>query len=91
MPSTQPRLPGSRGSSSSAFGAEVGSDVAAVAAVALTADGDERGTWTLTGPEALTYGDVAAHLSVLLGRSIEYVDVPDEQARSALRVQGAAS
>ena len=63
-------------------------DVAAVAAVALTTEGHEGSTWTLTGPEALTYGDVASRLSTLLGRRVEYVDVPDEQARAGLLQAG---
>jgi uncharacterized protein YbjT (DUF2867 family) len=50
-------------------------DVAAVAVAALLAPGDHRGrAWTPTGPEALTYGEVAETLSTVLGRRITYRD-----------------
>jgi uncharacterized protein YbjT (DUF2867 family) len=63
-------------------------DVAAVAAVALTADGHEGQTYLITGPEAITYGHVAAELSTATGRRIEFVDVPDEAARQSLLATG---
>src|SRR5215211_3098346 len=50
-------------------------DIAAVAARALTEDGHEGQTYTLTGPEALSYHDVAAKLSRATGREIKYVPV----------------
>ncbi|HEX2037919.1 MAG TPA: SDR family oxidoreductase [Chloroflexota bacterium] len=59
-------------------------DVADLAAVVLTEDGHAGQTYVLTGPEALTYEEIAAHLSRASGRTIEFVDVPDEAARAAL-------
>jgi uncharacterized protein YbjT (DUF2867 family) len=59
-------------------------DVAAVAAVALTEDGHAGRTHDVTGPEALSYADVAAKLSRALGREVAYVDVPDDAVRDAL-------
>jgi uncharacterized protein YbjT (DUF2867 family) len=59
-------------------------DVAAVAAVLLTEPGQEGVELDLTGPEALSYGDVAAKLSVLLGRQVNHVSVDDAAVRSAL-------
>jgi uncharacterized protein YbjT (DUF2867 family) len=59
-------------------------DVAAVAAVALTADGHGGQTYVLTGPEAITYQRVARELSAVTGRSVGYVDIPDEAATAAL-------
>jgi uncharacterized protein YbjT (DUF2867 family) len=47
-------------------------DVADVAFLALTAPGHERQAYTLTGAEALTYGEVAAVLSAVLSREIRY-------------------
>ncbi|MCL3862875.1 NmrA family NAD(P)-binding protein [Actinotalea sp. K2] len=48
-------------------------DVAAVAARALADPAAHRGrAWTVTGPRALTYGEVARILSDELGRSIRY-------------------
>jgi uncharacterized protein YbjT (DUF2867 family) len=56
-------------------------DVAAVAAVVLSADGHEGKTYELTGPEAITYQRIAEELSAVAGRPIEFVDVPEEAAR----------
>jgi uncharacterized protein YbjT (DUF2867 family) len=38
----------------------------------------------VTGPEALSYDDVAAKLTQTMGRRISYADVPDYAARQAL-------
>ncbi|HWS85430.1 MAG TPA: SDR family oxidoreductase [Pyrinomonadaceae bacterium] len=57
-------------------------DIAAVAARALTEDGHEDQTYTLTGPEALSYHDIAAKLSEATGRTIDYVPVSPEQFRA---------
>lgn len=63
-------------------------DVAEVAAVALVAEGPDAQVLTLTGPEPLTYGQVAHQLSAAIGRPVDYVDVPDEEARSQLVAAG---
>lgn len=59
-------------------------DVAAVAATLLTEPGHEGETYEVTGPEALSYGDVAAKLSAAMDRKIAYVDVPDDAVRGSL-------
>jgi uncharacterized protein YbjT (DUF2867 family) len=59
-------------------------DVAATAAVVLRDDGHEGRTYELTGPEAITFHDVAAHLSDLTGRQVRFVPVPDAAAREGL-------
>jgi uncharacterized protein YbjT (DUF2867 family) len=63
-------------------------DVAAAAAAVLTAvprsSDAEAATHVLSGPEAIGYDDVAAHLSAALGRRIEFVPVPDAAAGAAL-------
>ena len=59
-------------------------DVAAVAAVALTDEGHDGETYTLTGPEAITFDRVAEGLSAVAGRHVQFVPVPDEAARQAL-------
>jgi uncharacterized protein YbjT (DUF2867 family) len=59
-------------------------DIAAVADVVLTQDGHAGATYDITGPEALSYHDVAAKLSSALGREITYVAVPDDAVRSSL-------
>jgi uncharacterized protein YbjT (DUF2867 family) len=63
-------------------------DVAAVAAVVLTEEGHAGGQYDLTGPEAISNADVAAKLSTALGRSVNYVDVPDNAVREALLKAG---
>lgn len=59
-------------------------DVAAAAAVALRDDGHEGRTYELTGPEAITFDEVAARLSDLTGRPVRFVPVPDAAAREGL-------
>ena len=54
-------------------------DVGAAAAAVLTTPGPDGGTYVLTGPEAITYAQVAAELSAATGREVEFVDIPDEQ------------
>ncbi|MCA0455473.1 MAG: SDR family oxidoreductase [Chloroflexi bacterium] len=49
-------------------------DIAAVAVYALTADQHESQKYTLTGPEALDYTQVALKLSHVLERSIRYTN-----------------
>jgi uncharacterized protein YbjT (DUF2867 family) len=56
-------------------------DVADVAAATLTRPGHEGRTYTLTGPEALSFGEVAARLSKAAGQDIRYpATTPDEMA-----------
>jgi uncharacterized protein YbjT (DUF2867 family) len=59
-------------------------DVAEVAAECLTGDGHDGRTYTLTGPEAITFHRVADELSAATGRPVAYVDVPDADARRAM-------
>jgi uncharacterized protein YbjT (DUF2867 family) len=51
-------------------------DVAAVAVAALTSDGHVDKTYTITGPEALSFQEVAQKLAAATGRSVTYQDVP---------------
>ncbi len=59
-------------------------DVATVAAALLTESGHQEGIYDVTGPEALSYQDVAGKLSRHLGRQINFVDVPDDAVRQTL-------
>jgi uncharacterized protein YbjT (DUF2867 family) len=63
-------------------------DVAAVAARALATNVHEGKTHVLTGPEALTFEDVAARLSAVTGRMVEFVDVPEQAAREQMLENG---
>ena len=63
-------------------------DIAAVAGAVLTSEGHEDRVYELTGPEALTYTQVAERLSVQLGRQITYVNVPDGAAHQSMVSMG---
>jgi uncharacterized protein YbjT (DUF2867 family) len=62
-------------------------DVAALAVRALTGDGHEHQTYVVTGPEALSYRQIAQTMSDVLGRRIEYHDIPAEDLKRR-EVQG---
>ena len=47
----------------------------------LTSPGHEDQTYVLTGPEALSYADVAARVSAVFAREVDYEDLPDQVAR----------
>jgi len=63
-------------------------DIAAVAKAALTEVGHENQTYVITGPEALSYTEMAEKLSGMLGRKISYVDVPPEAAKRGMMDAG---
>jgi len=59
-------------------------DVADCAAAVLLSDRFDKKTFTLTGPEALTYEQAAATLSKKSGREIQYVPIDDESFTASL-------
>jgi uncharacterized protein YbjT (DUF2867 family) len=63
-------------------------DIAAVAVAVLTGAGHEGNTYVITGPESLSYHEVADKLSAVLGRSIRYVDVSPEAALDSMLKAG---
>jgi uncharacterized protein YbjT (DUF2867 family) len=63
-------------------------DINAVAAKVFTSSGHEGKTYVITGPEALTFQQVAEKLSSVLGRKIQYVDVPISAASDGMRKSG---
>ncbi len=63
-------------------------DVGEAAAECLTGTGHEGRTYTLTGPEAITYERIAGELGAACGRTITYVDVSDGDARQAMIADG---
>ena len=63
-------------------------DVNAVAARVFTSPGNERKVDVTTGPEALTFQQAAEKLSAVLGREIQYVDVPLSAAEDGMRKSG---
>ena len=64
-------------------------DIAAVAVKSLTdEDRHKNKIYLITGPEALSYHQVAEILSNTTGRKINYVNISDEQARAAMKEIG---
>jgi uncharacterized protein YbjT (DUF2867 family) len=63
-------------------------DVAAVAVAALTSDGHVGKTYTITGPEALSFQEVAQKLSDATSRQVTYQDVSLDTMRQELAVTG---
>jgi uncharacterized protein YbjT (DUF2867 family) len=63
-------------------------DVAAVAVAALTSDGDAGKTYTITGPEALSFQEVATKLAVATGKQVIYQDVSLAAMRQELVATG---
>src|SRR5207247_9504865 len=63
-------------------------DIGAVGARVLTEKGHEGKAYELTGPAALTYGQIAEALSRVLGRTIRYVPIAPEQYKQAAVAAG---
>jgi uncharacterized protein YbjT (DUF2867 family) len=69
-------------------------DVADAAAQLLTGPvppaGDDPGVFTLTGPESLTYANVASRISAVFARQVRYANQPEDRAREELLGAGLA-
>jgi uncharacterized protein YbjT (DUF2867 family) len=63
-------------------------DIAAVAERALTEPGHDGKVYEITGPESLTHGEMAATLSLVLGKPVKHVDVSPTAMREALLAFG---
>jgi predicted ATPase len=63
-------------------------DIGEAAAKILSEDGHEGKTYTLTGPTAISYYDVAGALSEVLGKEVTYIPVPLEKAKEAMLSRG---
>ena len=63
-------------------------DIGAVAARVLIEQGHEGQTYTLTGPAAISFHDVARILSGILGREVSYVSIPLEKAKETMLARG---
>jgi uncharacterized protein YbjT (DUF2867 family) len=59
-------------------------DIAAVAAAVLTSDGHDGRTYGLSGPGALTPGEMTAILADVLARPLKFVEVEPAVARQAI-------
>lgn len=63
-------------------------DVAAVAVQALIETGHAGKIYDITGPEALSFADIAAHIGKAIGREIRYVDIPPVEAERQMIASG---
>ncbi len=63
-------------------------DVAEVAARVLTSPGHDGALYVVTGSEALGYADVAARISVVFARQVDYEDQPAKRARELMLAGG---
>ncbi len=63
-------------------------DIAAVAVKVLTAPNYEGKAYTISGPEALTYDELASELSKALGRSISHVNLSPSDLKSGMLAEG---
>jgi len=59
-------------------------DIAAVAVAAMTQPGHEKKAYTLTGPEALTYDQIAAKIGAAAGRDVKHVALTPEQHKDGM-------
>jgi uncharacterized protein YbjT (DUF2867 family) len=67
-------------------------DIASVAVQILTKNNDGRHhgkAYNITGPEAISYGDVARILSEQLRKKISYVNISEDDARKGMKDTGA--
>jgi uncharacterized protein YbjT (DUF2867 family) len=63
-------------------------DIAAVAVRALTESGHEGAVYTLSGPEALTYDEIAEELSHVVGRVIRHISLPPADLKAGMLAEG---
>jgi uncharacterized protein YbjT (DUF2867 family) len=66
-------------------------DVAAVAVDALTSHGCEGKTYTLTGPQAVSFDEVAETIARQTGNPVQHVRVAPDDVRTALQRNGIAA
>ncbi len=63
-------------------------DIAAVATKVLMEPGHDSHAYTLTGPEALSYDQLASELSIVLGRQISHISLSPSQMKVGLLAAG---
>ncbi len=63
-------------------------DIAAVAVAVLTEAGHMNKIYEITGPEAVSFRDVADRLSKVTGEDIEYVYIPPSAAKAGMLAAG---
>jgi (4-alkanoyl-5-oxo-2,5-dihydrofuran-3-yl)methyl phosphate reductase len=65
-------------------------DIAAVATKALTTREHDGESLPITGPEALSFGEVTAKLGAAIGRRLTFQPISDEEARQRYAASGAS-
>ncbi|MES0863721.1 SDR family oxidoreductase [Ruegeria sp. SCPT10] len=63
-------------------------DIAEITSTILTTDGHIGKTYDLTGPESLSFHDVARIIAEVRGAPVDYVPITPEAAEQAMRDQG---
>ena len=63
-------------------------DIAAVAVKVLTGPNYEGKAYTMSGPEALTYDELASELSKALGRPISHINLSPSDLKSGMLAEG---
>lgn len=63
-------------------------DVARAARLLLTTPGHEGTTYAMSGPEALTTQQVAEHISLATGQTVQYVRISREERSQVLQAAG---
>jgi uncharacterized protein YbjT (DUF2867 family) len=63
-------------------------DIGEVAAKVLTEEGHEGKVYTLTGPAAISFYEVAEALSQVLGKEVSYIEISLEKAKEAMLNKG---
>jgi hypothetical protein len=60
------------------------SDIMRVLSVIIAESGHEGQEYVCTGPEAIDMPGVVAHLSAVIGRKIDYIDMPEDELKSLM-------
>ncbi|WFP60207.1 SDR family oxidoreductase [Mesorhizobium sp. WSM4904] len=63
-------------------------DMAAAIAASLASGSKESATYTLTGPQAHTVGEIAALVTEVTGKPLEVIQVPDEALTEGVKAAG---
>ncbi|WFP73435.1 SDR family oxidoreductase [Mesorhizobium sp. WSM4906] len=63
-------------------------DMAAAIAASLASGSKESATYTLTGPQAHTVGEIAALVTEVTGKPVEVIQVPDEALTEGVKAAG---
>ena len=66
-------------------------DIARAAYLLLTTPGHEGKIYAMSGPEALTMGEIAEQISLAVGTTVRYVSISREERRQVLLAAGVPS